>query len=594
MSTNPFLTNENLFFTVFRDKFLNHKIRNEKFDNQLLTVTIPYLNHNHKNLKDLLGSITLFCFIATEKDLMDYKNSNYSHMIQGLIYKLPELKAGYLKDGLEVMAFNTDTLSIEPNSIPDSVYKLVIKSKTPYLPKNICPPSLKIFIWYQLSCNITSDFLPDGLLYLELNVSPLFRHQFKMVDSLPSSLTEITCNNFLGFFPKNQLPNELNKLSLATDLTTFSQNFPLIYSKIQRYSLLLMESVMDFSVLIGHKITKLDLACTYHNRIHVGELPETLLELFLRTYNFPLDANVFPQGLQKLELGDYNLEPLKPNVLPDSITEMKLYNYNHPLNIQVLPNSLKKLSLIIFSQPLLPGSLPNSLEILYTNQFNHPLLPLVLPESLKKLTMATFNQKLRIGSLPSNLLHLEIPLYKRKLKEGCLPDKIKTLLFNHQRKLFFNQKENIIIPPSVTHLISHYNGTIIVPPSVKELEIIYHKGSIIPPSVETMTIKTLGNSCKTLKQEFIPNSVQTLKLSGYFKIPSDSLPHSVKSLIYGHSCKVKSIPDHVQKVEIFTEGNRPFLTIPLNAKSLKIPTNMFNGPGTLNSMILEDVFHYFD
>jgi hypothetical protein len=140
-------------------------------------------------------------------------------------------------------------------------------------------------------------------------------------------------------------------------------------------------------------------------------------------------------------------------------------------NVPVLPPFLKKLTFgSDFNKYIYNNVLPDTLtHLTFGKSYNKPLGLKSLPKSLTFLKFdRSFNQQIEKGVLPDSITHLSLGMcYNKPLEEGVLPLSLTYLDLG----MSYSLKENLYLPPSITHIRCA--------PSYKEIVTLYNT---LPPN----------------------------------------------------------------------------------------------------------------
>ncbi|KAF2078470.1 hypothetical protein CYY_000220 [Polysphondylium violaceum] len=145
---------------------------------------------------------------------------------------------------------------------------------------------------------------------------------------------------------------------------------------------------------------------TESGKMNANSLPQSLENFDLYGYDHPLECGVFHNALQILSINSSCPSILRIGVLPPNLTELFMYSYNQPLQAKVLPRGLKKLILSGFNNKLEPNSLPSSLSTLELNQFSGSFESVGPLNNLTKLAIKTIDQS--VSNLLKNVYFIEL------------------------------------------------------------------------------------------------------------------------------------------------------------------------------------------
>jgi len=165
-----------------------------------------------------------------------------------------------------------------------------------------------------------------------------------------------------------------------------------------------------------------------------------------------------------------------------------------------------------------------------------------LPQNLTHLTFGNdFNQKV---DLPHNLTHLTFGNnFNQKVN-------LETNLTHLTFGLYFNQK--VDLPPNLTHLIfgNWFNQKVDLPQNLTHLTLDWNFNQKVDLP---WNLKYLYLYCKKTTSiiDYLPDSLEELKLGYYFNDSLDNLPISLKTLKISDEYdknKLKNLPKNVQVI----------------------------------------------
>ncbi|EGC38407.1 hypothetical protein DICPUDRAFT_148944 [Dictyostelium purpureum] len=527
---------EILFFKVYRNKYLNHKI-----------YTHLSLFREYRKIELNLDPIEILKYREYFSYIQEIKYNGTLELPLSR-FSFPILKTieigRFSKTPPENISYLT---SIDPASVPNSVDTIIFP-----LDEDInvtClrnfPDSIKTFKNvkflnqndYYIPSGVTSltfnstigfwnikDFFPPTLTFLDLGLAWAYtsvigilpqsmktlkvRTQIYDESIFPSSLTDLTMSQvpkLIGLYPKN-----LKKLSIIStvhsDLNLNSLNGlnSLEILELDTNSLLLEINSVPQSVTILNIKT-----ASFHN-LYRDMLPKSLKSLKINVYVDSFRIISLPVGLLELNCISSGLKDLDVGLLPESLTSLclgkkKNKGFNKPIKDGYLPNYLKSLDFGEFNQQI--NYLPHSLVNLNFGEFfNKQIIPNSLPSNVEKIVFSPlFNQKLLLNSLPLKLVHLEFGNnFNNQIPVDILPQSLKTLIFGNR----FNQ---LFLPGSL-------------PSSISKL-IIGNKGSItascfnnpINENVLPQTLKHFELNCPRyshpINESFLPSSLRIFIVS---------------------------------------------------------------------------------
>eukprot|EP01132_Coremiostelium_polycephalum_P005646 gene5646-7029_t len=209
---------------------------------------------------------------------------------------------------------------------------------------------------------------------------------------------------------------------------------------------------------------KLISRCTHPIRIPTSLIPSTIIQLDLEGYSIQLQYDSIPRNVQKLSLGDHNLNYQElMGIIPDSVTHLKLGRSENVVNVLpvgVIPSSVRYLEMDSkFDGVLIEGAIPFGVTHLHMGvSWNQPIVSGQIPASVTHLYMgSSWNQELLPGSLPNSITHLNFGWeFNRELVVGSIPSSVQYLNLGENYELA--PLEEGVIPRSTTHLyIGRFN-----------------------------------------------------------------------------------------------------------------------------------------
>eukprot|EP01132_Coremiostelium_polycephalum_P003926 gene3926-4902_t len=327
---------------------------------------------------------------------------------------------------LEYFSSNSPNNTLLTGVIPNSVQELVLCGYNSPIEIGVIPPScIDIDFGYSFTSQLPPQTIPDGVRIIKFGNN--FTPNSLSKSSIPPSVTE------LSFFQQNELPLEviqdILQLSKLTRLEIFGCEFQNQLTYFPPTLEYLETSIQDVVTNLFPKSLKyLVLASFELNRIEIGSLPESLIELEINSViKFPVVEGCLPSSLKKLIL--YGISENEPfPVLPDSLISLTIGNmyagsngnpmseaindyYNgKPLFDGLLPKSLKSLHItcpkMIWSSPI---GLPPSIEYLSLKKvtLKYEVQPLQLFKQLSDLCSSQSNFRFEINCLKFMSLGLD-------------------------------------------------------------------------------------------------------------------------------------------------------------------------------------------
>ncbi|EGC34688.1 hypothetical protein DICPUDRAFT_79555 [Dictyostelium purpureum] len=504
---------EILFFKVYRNKYLNHKI------------------YTHLSLFRRYRKIELN---SDPIEILKYRE--YFSYIQEIKYngslELPLSRFSFpILKTIEIGRFSKTPppenksyfTSIDPTSVPNSVDTIIFPRDEDinYTCLRNFPDSIKTFKNVMFSKII--DYIPSGVTSLTFN--SMNNYMCIKNGFLPPTLTFLDLGlacTFLGAFPQSLKTLKINRkisgaiqsnlsLSSLTDLTMshvpeLIELYPKTLKKLSIISkdhidlnlnslnglnsLETLELDIDSLLIevnsIPQSITILDIKTASIHNLYRDMLPISLKSLKINVCLYSFRIISLPVGLLELNCISSGLKDLDVGLLPESLTTLclakeKNIGFNKPIKDGYLPNSIKSLDFGEFNQQI--NYLPHSLVNLnFGKFFNKQIIPNSLPSNVEKIVFSSnFNQKLLLNSLPLKLVHLEFGNnFNNQVPVGVLPQSLKTLIFgNRFNQLFLpgslpSSISKLIIGNKGPNTISCFNSPInenVLPQTLTHLEI---------------------------------------------------------------------------------------------------------------------------
>ncbi|KAK5580118.1 hypothetical protein RB653_000131 [Dictyostelium firmibasis] len=545
------IDNSNLFFKIFRNKYLKFEI--------------------FKHLRKYLKFLKLIKFNSVEQ----YKSFQEKEYLSKVYYDFK---------GFESLGNSMEYLKLGDNFW---IHNLFITN----------------------GINILQKFLPQSLTHLELSNSFSRYLNLNGCKFLPESITILDIGDgFNRNINSNDIPSTLKSLIIGKNFKS-SLNLKdcinlekLIFNEKSHFN-----NELTNSNEINNNNNK------NKNIIEINELPCNLKFLeFGNLYSREINANLnLPKTLTQLTFGSNFNNSIKFESLIN-LEYLKLGDgFDCEINIGDLPINLKTLIFGIgYKKKLKIGSLPSSLIYLsmdgYTLDFEVGVLSSLVNlltlelSSFKTLSIPT-NQNFKIGALPSSIQKFIFNEYFNTIypfQSGSLPSSLTSLNLG-----FYNHTINeFLIPESLTSLIlpqNINNGKTLFPKlfsnlkNLKFLKISYKNDilpNVLPNSLTSLTIESLckGDSFETLPFEIFPRSLLHLSIYQYKKnyysiefIKPGDLPPSLKSLtivsnLLNYQFQVDSIPQTLEKLDISnTQHKQEFLETSFlkSIKQLLLPKN---------------------
>ncbi|KAN0038928.1 hypothetical protein ACTA71_001120 [Dictyostelium dimigraforme] len=437
------MTNDQLFFKVFRNIYLNKLI----FENVIL------LNKN------------LIVSFETRIEMKTYK---YRDFIDTLIYKSQEkLEFGDLPTNGVLRVIKVPTYlhlnsSLNTTTIPYGVEELWL-SNLGSIDLNQLPSSITSINNYCLENTFKNDvgwFISSPTIYVSApelipnNIQSLSISKRSPFYSLMNNVLNLNLNKTLTSLDLGHLPNKGEPLGVNV--------LPINLKRliIKGYYL-----PITLKGQLPNTLEELEIGSHTLNFFDESSLPESLKSLSVDFLKIPLGS--------KLELNSNNIknvENLSISSLSHSTLIFKLFSL--PNNLKILkcsnfetidnqdnidyryPKSLKELHYSGTIHPKFPRLPPNLESLSFIAQkFNDTLPP--LPPNLKTLKLGPmYNRKLKVGFLPNSLEHLILGIgFNHPFQKGSLPCNLKSLIFPLDSRFTYVFDRAGILPNTLTTLI---------------------------------------------------------------------------------------------------------------------------------------------
>ncbi|KAF2074420.1 hypothetical protein CYY_004276 [Polysphondylium violaceum] len=526
---------DKLFFTIWKNKFLRNKIRNEIWRDRVIDISVDYLKNNLKQLDNISKHIRLDIYHKNQVE--QYINCKHKHLINEIRFKIDhdrkvqeERDYQFVSLDWNVFVFhhNLEKLSIDLNS---THVRLVDEGVgIPALPDTLVELNIQVPDQYLNFLNGLLNNLPKQLKKLTLPDNFLLTKECRLPESLTDLQYKASCNSAM----KLVVPNACKVLKSAQITAVNDQE--VLWALEQKWigNLVIKGTIVDPN-LIPNRITNLTFDCK-DQTFKAGSLHNDIVSLTLH-HNIQLPKGMLPSKLKYLCLVDFNHRQIDeiPFPFPSSLQELVLPKYTTTLKPNVLPNGLKVLDMHAYNNSFQAGHLPNSLQHLLLNSFRETVRPNVLPNGLK--TFRAFDPDMERNCLPQSLTSLQLPCYRGKFdKVGCL---------SNLKELRVHQ-----VDPSIATLI---------PNNAKEFKLTFTTpqpiANLSNKSIQKLELVCLAMKLINLKKIIdrslqLPLSLQSLKLTDievnvanvipngcvYLStnrpINSVNLPSSLKSIIF--------------------------------------------------------------
>ncbi|KAF2078465.1 hypothetical protein CYY_000215 [Polysphondylium violaceum] len=560
MTTTNTIASLDLFYTVYRNKYLRNLIRDNKYRGLVKEITLDQLENDHQFIASLVDSYNtdnkfndnntrnnniIFKLIIFNYHQFDrFINGPHRHLINsirineklsafGVDRELSweeaiEFDLGMIPQGIQRLDITVDESVRGTGQLPDSITELKVNQSITYRQNEVnffdhlfanLPPNLaKLALPYELKLIQRKVVLPPSLIDLDIKAG-----------------SEIL-NNFVVQGLDRQFKSTIMKIDSAEDLEILE-------------NLGWINKIILGSRLGGKKVV----------------VPHHVQHITNPYSSQPFKSITFPPNLKSLHWPKVDMV-IEKGLFPDCLKSLNINLYDHPIEPAVLPNGLESLY-IQCKSPLEQGSVPCKLKTLFLYNYNHALKSNVLPVGLKSLTCNTFDNVLGSNSLPTTISYLELREFKGSFElVGPL---------NHLSKLFIDTMD-----ASVSILLAN----------VKRIEIYCKKitpdCSLKHTAIKNLYLFKIGNP-HTLSTDFLPSDLVKLVMSNadikspnvipngcvflkhdLFLEPS-FIPSSVKKIIRSKICRDLKI-----KVDLkYLDDNHGYLSL-LSEKD-KIDNNIF-------------------
>jgi len=590
---------DNLFFSVWGNHYTRDLIRNQVFNDTVITINLPYLLNNFKNLLKIDTNYTHIKLIIYPNHFTKYKDQFCDFPFKRLItwikfskdFNLPLPQQDFFPPELKILDFGLGfDQPLEECKLPNtSLHTLYLSHYfNRKLKENDLPDSLTSLHFGDIySHPLEINILPKNLEFLQLG---LFSPPITNVQVLPKSLTKLSISN-----SKNQIisPKVFYETSLL-DLTVGGvYQDPIIEPLFPKNleSLVLKKFASPIKpFLFPNTLTSLNINNFYpfNQPIFKNSFPSTLTTLYLNVQDSELNeqdgflpptltnlhfffkskrvsSQLLPRSIQYLKIGINGLEdPLPNNFFPENLLDLELLDFQLPFTTRnMIPPKVINLTLgCTLLQPLEIGDLPISLRKLQFTTIDQPIEIGLLPPLLTHLIFPNSHSfMISSGSIPSSVKYLILPIGAgnppSKLKQ-VVPQSVKrlTLIGNYSIPL---ERDSI---PHVRELVISCNNCVLlkgsIPNSVKRLIFKNYtaiiSNGIIPDSIEKLEFHDPFD--QPITQELIPSKLKTLVISNcptFTKIPSEILPKTLSALFIPWMNIKGSIPSTIKKLYMFTK-----------------------------------------
>ncbi|KAF2076150.1 hypothetical protein CYY_002557 [Polysphondylium violaceum] len=504
-----------LFFVIWRNKYLKNCIFNSNYICSSLSVTLAFFVKQYDYISKNKYNRVEIELIVTRDHFIKYINDYLKLSRDGLVSKMKfqnfnePIPQQFFNNGLVSIdfgiSFNQSIKYLFPNSVREIIFsgtfnKNISASIFPSLLK-----SLKFGLGY--SKNIKGK-LPNSVQVLDLGNSNYNDFPSNLLDltisakdkplptNLPSSVTRLHYRDLITVFDPNTIPPNIKELII---MKPSNNNF----YHLRNNSFPMIESI-DIDVY-G--------VCLGKDSIPFGAQSVKLSRVF-----FSNDFT-FPSSIKTLQLS--GIKYSSNITIPNSVTDLdiKFPDLEQLLPLHFIPPSVIKLS--ITNTYIQPGLLTktNVKQLVYNGQL--VLAPNFFPSCLESLNIMNSpldgrfkSTPFNVGLFPSSLTELEIPC-SIDLKRDALSN----LLQLKRLAIDVSDRTNPIdIPRSVTDL------------SVESSDVIHFDNLSIPRGLKKLRLNQSKNNSKLLfKPHYLPNTLTLIDFGyGISELP-DHLP---QSLIY--------------------------------------------------------------
>jgi len=528
-----------IFNSIWRDQILRSKIRNQRFNQRTIGVSLSYLERNHKYLS-LLDTKTheIYIQFSRETELNKY----LAHPLNSLFNSVKlQLKSTECLDGVK---------------FPSSVRQFSVTFMSGQLDLDMLSLT-NITDLTMCFRNVSSTYrgdLPKGLVKLDVKGVESEEHK-PGLGPLPDTLTSLSISNYKLFLPPC-LPPCLTFLRLRWEIIEddITINVPdtLLDLNIQEE----MYITKRFNVPKGKKFSGANVKILLEDDVEqlnqsqwvtnvtlsdsnlLKLLPSTIKSIhFLskgQTKDTGLTMGCLPSMLQRFSVNDSLSEPILPGLLPSSnntLTILELPQYNHIITPDLLPSSITKLDISLY---------------------NHPItVPNVIPNNVKYLSIKDVS-KISANILPSSIIELNIYPDKLMIAQNVLPNSLITFraYFKRLSSKFLTFGQSIALPKSIVNL------SLFLDSDSKSQSI---KSTLIPPNVRSLELSNI-----IIKKGMIPASCFYLS-TNYHPLKEGLIPKNVKQLYITHYEKLDYIPPTIELLKL----NNPLDSFPFSDLSVK-------------------------
>ncbi|KAF2074027.1 hypothetical protein CYY_004641 [Polysphondylium violaceum] len=307
------------------------------------------------------------------------------------------------------------------------------------------PNNLKVLKMNHYSWSMNHLFLPNTIVELDISGS------IESFENLwPSSLTKLTFANINLFLKPNSLPPSCKILNFTNyNLWSEMVEFDIIPNSVVELNLgyyfdLKLECL---NLKMKKNLKILDLGHCFNLEFNSVESLPNGLEILNLGRRFNQKLLNLPSSCLKLEMNfiyEYQ-HIIGKNVLNIGLQELKLqYPSKFPLEKDILPNTLKKIEFDDrFNSFLKPNSIPCNVEHIKFNckNYKHILSKNIFPSGLKSLILSTFT--INNIKIPRNVRNLVLNYKDQEIPINFIPRSVTSLYFNGLKSCNLNGLENL-------------------------------------------------------------------------------------------------------------------------------------------------------
>ncbi|EAL64124.1 hypothetical protein DDB_G0286737 [Dictyostelium discoideum AX4] len=532
------IDNSNLFFKIFRNKFLRNQIFKHLRKFNICPRLVKY------------NSIKRF----KECKFKGYL-SNVYYNFKGFEYLPNSVK--FLKLGDNFWTSNLFILELNKlkNFLPQSLTHLELSNSFSRYSKlngrSFIPESVtKLNIGDGFNRIIRSDDIP--LTLKSLKIGKTFKNSLNLIDCKNlENLEFVEESHFNNIFnnDSNNLPQNLKYLKFGNLYTMEIKNVELNLPKTLTYLSFGsgFNSPINLQSLINLK--SLTFESNYKCKFSVGSLPSSLTYLSINGYEKDFEIGVLPSNLQTLIIKSYTIttkQKFEIGVLPSSITNFTFNNHYNTLH------------------PFQSGVLPSSLTSLDLSYYEHPIDNLILPSSLTYLELPNkeeSNKSCILLKLFSNLINLKSLVWncKDKIPPNILPKSLSQFKIINIK--YYHKFELDTFPSSLLSLLINSHNCHgfedgILPQSLKKLELVSHlfktqfQLNSIPKNLEILSLSYTSYHYGFKKNE-LPTTLKHLSLPEYYSHFIDCDLPNLESLYIGKrsvDTKLRNIASEIEDI----------------------------------------------